>query len=94
MRTEPHFQDVTKKRDEGAAAITTRARQTKCVRVNLSSVCVDGYLVRVLVDPIYPLVRTSVATAMRDRTVGFAAAGSEAESQHHQEDRGVTHVFL
>jgi hypothetical protein len=42
------------------------------------SVCIDGNLVAVLVDPVYPLVRTSVATTMRDRTVGIAATGNAA----------------
>jgi hypothetical protein len=40
------------------------------------------------------LVGTSVATTMRDRTVGFAGTGNEAESQHHPENRGPTHIFL
>jgi hypothetical protein len=58
------------------------------------SVRIDRNLVAVLVDPVYPLVRTSIATTMRDRTVGFGAAGNEAKSQHHPENRGLTHVLL
>ena len=58
------------------------------------SVCIDGNLVAVLVDPVYPLVRMSVATTMRDRTVGLAATGNEAESQRHPENRALAHVFL
>ena len=36
------------------------------------SVCIDAYLVTVLVDPVYPLIGAPVAASMRDRTLGFS----------------------
>ncbi len=55
---------------------------------------VDGYLVTVLVDPVYPLIGASVAASMRNRALGFSAARDEDESECCLEDCGFPHVSL
>ena len=45
------------------------------------TVCIDGDLVVVLIDTIYPLIGEPVATTVRNCAGGFPAAGNEAESQ-------------
>jgi hypothetical protein len=58
------------------------------------AVGVDGDLVVVFIDPVYPLVRVSVAVAVRNRAIRFPAAGDEAESQQCENDRGFPHASL
>ena len=59
----------------------------------LVTVSVDGNLVVVLVDAIYPLVRASITATVRNRAIRFPAAGDEAES-HGKEDYGFPHASL
>jgi hypothetical protein len=63
------------------------------VRVPIA-VRVDGNLLGVLVDPVYPLVRASIVTTVRDRAVGFPTTGNEAESNRCREDRSLPHASL
>ena len=57
------------------------------------TVSVDGDLVVVLVDAIYPPVRASIAVTVCNRAIRFSAAGDEAES-HGKEDCGLPHASL
>jgi hypothetical protein len=59
----------------------------------LVTVSVDGDLVVVLVDAIYPVVRASIAVTVRNRTIRFPAAGDEAEG-HGKEDYDLPHASL
>ncbi|MGD0076462.1 MAG: hypothetical protein ABSD31_19330 [Candidatus Binataceae bacterium] len=58
------------------------------------AVGIDRDLVVVFVDPVYPLVRASVAATVRHRAIRIPAAGDEAESHQCKEDRGFPHAFL